>query len=1420
MDFQRVPQKFICTGMDVTHAPDLMPPGKWPYLKNVRSYQEGQLGPRPGIAKFNGVVLPDLTAHSLHRLNDYVTSSFLRFVAAGTNLYAGTSSYSLIDGSYNGDPLTFVNYQPEQSNNVWAYIANSSKMRKVSVGSAVQNIGILPPTKIPDMSLRVPNYQAASPYTELAAGWTNHDSASGTSNGTRLAAVVVNQIVYTGSDGKPAVGGPNWCVVGPQAGNYQNISAGMRIRFDAGGANDEICIVEEVHKVQGPSGTLATIASIEFDDLAGGAPWLVTIQPSVPLAGITRNTGLLIGGATPNYVQVLSVTDGPNGVSSFRCYVNNGHVIGNTISQADGGSFVVYTGRTHVAGETLTGYEINSTIAPGGPGKGTLAYNLGAPGIDFSKVNGRPFAPDDYIHMSFKADIPERIVEATLILDVDAGTTNVYNAADGNKNAFVRTFRSNDFQAMVRNSQTSDTARTRAIQLQIQDNTQVSLQSDLNPNAPYGAGQDSTPIDTPAPTESSSAVPLDSAPSTQMNLGDAQWTEFYWKVADFVRIGGAQWSDLSSIRAIQLRVTVSNDVTIGFSGVWIGGTYGPDTGLNLTPIIYRHRYRSSVTGAKSIPGPATRSGIQSLRQGVVLTVQPSSDAQVDKIDIERLGADNLTWHYVGTAANSSPTFIDDQLSAAVLINPPLETDAYMPFPIAAVPVTMVVNVSGTAITRVSGDAVNGAWARGTEVVIGGIATSLYATPNSASVFHVADNLGALAGVVMTINQPIVQGTALPIIWGPYKETIFACGNPLELGTVYFTRGSDPDSAPLANKVEVCSASEALMNGCLYDSRMFVFSDRRMFFCTPGGVNKFQFEEVANSKGLWAQWALAIGPKIWFLSQDGIYESDGGTPTCISDDISPLFPQGDRMTGVGTAQFKAVKMNTGSGVGGRDLRLCYYAGYLFFDYVDTDGVRQTLIYDTENKGWFYDDYANFATTNGFICHFLDQGYESGKEEARLFGAASNGFVYQHRNTNDDGSAIPVVGRTPCFDTGDQRALKVWGDLVLDTAMGGLTLTVVPYINNYATALPSASITSTGRAVSNPIDLDSGNNGQFARNLAIEFSFSVVSEAPQLYFWSPSFLARPENTFQRADDWDDAGYGGSKLVRGFLLEADTDGSVKGFDLQADQAVVQSFTGTFTGQQLLSFAVTPPQIGKLLRIKPTQDVNWRKFRVSYLYDKYPESSLIYSPYINMGLPDAKFVQGVLITAMGEDPACTVEYDGNNTLGETLHLYHPGNALSTKAYSFVTPFVAHELRLKPSANVRIENIKWIFEPSPELAAYWKTQGTSHGINGWQFLKDGYITHSSTSGLHLTIKVDTVPFTFDIAGSGLAYKKDYIIFDKVALTNTNLKGKLFEYHIFSDDPFRLFKKDCEIRVHQWGGDGYQIVRPFGGQSFADGAAI
>src|SRR5882672_11308929 len=315
MNYKRAPQKFVCLGMDLNRPPDLLSPGKYPYLKNVHSYQEGRLETRGPVNSINtaaNISAPDTLMLSSFRMNDYVLNNFKRFLKIGTSLYYGDTSFTLLDTGYSPLPFSPVAYRPDQSSRVWAYLGDPFKMRKANTSGTNYQVGVAPPTKIPLADLGVPLYFAPGAF-DSAASWGNGGSAGAVTLVARLTGVTIDAILYdSGTSG--------WCSIAPTGGNFADITTGMRIIINSA----EACTVEEIHKIFDTGSN--SISNIIYDS---GTSGLCTIQPLQALSGIRRNSMIRI--KATEYVRVISVTAAQNGISSFRCVTSGTFAAGDAL---------------------------------------------------------------------------------------------------------------------------------------------------------------------------------------------------------------------------------------------------------------------------------------------------------------------------------------------------------------------------------------------------------------------------------------------------------------------------------------------------------------------------------------------------------------------------------------------------------------------------------------------------------------------------------------------------------------------------------------------------------------------------------------------------------------------------------------------------------------------------------------------------------------------------------------------------------------------------------------------------------------------------------------------------------------------------------------------------------------------------------
>jgi hypothetical protein len=482
----------------------------------------------------------------------------------------------------------------------------------------------------------------------------------------------------------------------------------------------------------------------------------------------------------------------------------------------------------------------------------------------------------------------------------------------------------------------------------------------------------------------------------------------------------------------------------------------PIPGATITQAQYRYVYRSSATGALSNPSPASvESGLSVLSNQVV--AQPSTDPQVDKIDFYRLDTGLTNYTYVGTGPNSNAPFTDTLLDTSIAGNPILQFDNFEPFPSIDLPKSGVVNVSGGVATWVSGDQFNVRWLPGTIIIvgpysgpgpIGAIAYTLNKRPTSTTQLtaqNVENNAGVETvvpiadgtGLTYNIAEPILAAQPLPYLWGPTDNVsfFFGCGDPLRPGTLYWSKGNNPDSAPDTNQQDVTSPSEPLVNGCIVNGIGLVMTPERGFLIYPNFFNAlatvegtvgatWTLQESISTRGLYMPRCITVdgGGNVFFRAKDGIYHAPGGQGgKSITEDLYNLFPHEglvpEPIVRAGYAIYppddtlpQLQKMNIAN-------------GYLYYDYWGTNGQPQTLVFDIEAKGWVIDVYQYPA-----FVHVLEEGPQI---NGVLLGCTDGSI----RPLTDSGAETQcAVILMPSFNAGDTRAQKHFGDLYVEADSG--------------------------------------------------------------------------------------------------------------------------------------------------------------------------------------------------------------------------------------------------------------------------------------------------------------------------------------------------------------------------------------------------
>lgn len=185
---------------------------------------------------------------------------------------------------------------------------------------------------------------------------------------------------------------------------------------------------------------------------------------------------------------------------------------------------------------------------------------------------------------------------------------------------------------------------------------------------------------------------------------------------------------------------------------------------------------------------------------------------------------------------------------------------------------------------------------------------------------------------------------------------------------------------------------------------------------------------------------------------------------------------------------------------------------------------------------------------------------------------------------------------------------------------LQLAITIYTALNTVALPevqtSTSISTREGRTSAVIDFYDPNapgarlgDGLYTRDIGTFFEWPLNSPTA-LDLWQPSVIPLPENTVNRASDWMEGQDTGAKFIQGYSIEADSFNVPKFFQLQSgdDQSfhtfVEMPAAGTPFNRQTRKIFSCIPFIAHTVRRVTTDNVPWRVFEESMIYQPYPEA------------------------------------------------------------------------------------------------------------------------------------------------------------------------------------------------------------------------
>lgn len=1271
-DYVKKPQVFLKRGMNVTLPSDRLGQEYFQFTQNVRCYRLGEWRQRPGMSSLGSVVN---SVYHLVRLNNNQNGTFRRFVGTSAgSVYVDDvthTSFSVADTGYDGFKYSSIISRPDRSPTPYLFIGSSLRNGKFSTTGVRTEWGLAAPLEPPVANPQGIDYVLVNSGNSTT-GFTT--SVGATTVSQILDFVYIDELIFDSGAAPDMANVALNQVAGGGATAIANLRAGLIIFVkDDTFPSSTIFDTTIVQQVFAPIAD-TSIQAIAYDSGSSGN---CVIQLLSPTPNLERNSIVLLNnGVTSERVVVQSVTIGLDGIPSFRCSTIATYTIGNTVTgvlsyRAYHNIFTFVLNDTYIASEVINWSSVTQ-------GTQTLTYTAALNLASATIMDGglpvpRPIQEDDVFHCIIQSNASE-FTELQLQFSLDSGafTSDYYYIA----------VRPPDIQGSINQTQTSISA----LQLDVQRQQLEAFVTRQNELAQDGFTQDELrELGDLARNFSDNTfnrdIPMESDQGSlaiQVQSGFIQYSSIIVPISQFVRVGNTNrdWKNVTAFR-FSIQSTATPLTTYQIGSVWIGGTHGTNN-PELIPYTYVYRARNTSTGGRSNPSPPTRYGLKSRRQLINVTIPPYPDSQADVIDVYRTGGILSDYYLVGSVPNTSSTFQDTIPDSIAIRSPILERNRFKPWISSDNPKSGTCDVIGTTILRSTGDLFNTQWVRGTIIKINDKFYSFYTNPASTNFVQINESAGYQTGVSWQIFEPVLDSQSFPAVFGPYSgssaEFNFAVGDPRNPGYLYWTNGNDVESTSDVNALEICQPSERLMNGCVLDGMVFVFSDKASWRVLPsfeggqtGAGAIFYPQKTAMGKGLCSQWGLAVGDQIYFVSYDGIYASRGDAVQSITDDsLAPIFRR-DISELILALPIAAISFDPADA---DDISLAYSLDGLYFTYKGIDSLRYTLYFSFLTQGWTLD------SVSGSEIIRTNREVQSPQEDQIVVGM-SNGQVLIKNSSLflDNGQPITctVFDREEIWDS--LRGTKQVGDTMIDADPQNATITPSMHYDNDSSNDVLTTLVGTGRT-QYVRDINSGL-GRVVRGAALKLTWSDGGlGAPRVYAWEPAALIKPEESVNKASDWDNGGYTGTKWLQGFRLRGDTEGLAKSFEVQQDGGTtVEGFTFTANGEQVQTFWLTNPVVAHEMRIVGTDGDLWRNMGIEWIFEPEPEMAAVWETQVtSFDLPFYMHIRELMIAHRSTtDITMNVITDGvtnsytiPNGGGQRVRSYLPVQAIKAKYHKF----------------------------------------------------------------------------------------------------------------------------------------------------------
>lgn len=1299
-DYTRPPAfPFSFGGVNLRNSPETIPPIQYASACNVRGDSLTSLRTRPGyLLSFSATAARSIL--SIRAYSTLGTDNLPRILAYDDQghiiLDTGTTLATLSGTVSPG--ACMVPFRPNASPQSWMYVSVLADYKKFSAPDAtnsvtVAKVGVAEP---PAQLEYAPNPPVYKDISSNAAGWTPAGTAGATADATRttdtVTAIFADPALSTRYSVQIATAAP----IAYQIGELLNFAT-----------NQQGSIQALVQDVLPPIATGAglTIKAIRY---AAGVSGRCTIVPSrLPIGQsqpTTAQIGMLRRGAliklkATEVVLVLSATSGPDGSQSFECVTSGTFAAGDAL---DGIVAIVVDGiNATVVGQTVSSALVSSAVTTGlATLTQSLATNPFATELYLNNVtaSGRLPQRDDYIHLSVNISDYSLLTELKIIFN-----TNPAGGTDYQNNALYYAVSPSVLATVAKSTETQAAAVAAATQLDTIQARLQDIQSQIEALGPQPEGGENPAYWTSLAQLKDQYETLSNQNQYNLNTiesvggltiaGLAQWTEILFPISSLTPIGGDQTRTLADCNGVRVSVIATGAITVKLSSFWVGGGGQPDTGDSNADYRYIAVPRAA-SGATGNPVPLPRYGVRSRRQPIIITLPSAAyDTQIAYWDLYRYGGTITSWRYIGTALSSASTFTDNYFDSAANAGKPVEFDNYEPWPSIDVPYSVssdggtTITVTGTFVV-ISGPTVWPAtilrWLPGTLITLDGQRTyTLRARPTLLSatsyLFELVECANYGAATSFTVNEPVVARQPAPYMWGPNEQgDIFAVGDSLRPGTLYFCKSNNPDSAPDSFNTELCPPSEPLIGGEILKGVSLVASTRRWWALYPSfsytsiaaGASQSRYTPIEQSVGrpLISPYAMCTdGQTLYFWTTDCIAMTAGGPYKSLTDEaLYPLFPH-EGVTPVSITR-NGITYYAPDYSRSAQFRLSVANKYLYADYVDSNGTHHTLVLNLLTGAWCADEYANSIT----LHYSLEQqvgtlGTGSPALHSKLWLADTSGNVWVQSDLhNDNLTYITCTLATFEWDGADQRGNDLWGDMYLVSVPVSAITATPTYLGASIAGVSATTIPASASRAFSPISMA---GGKLLNYLGLTLSwfddFLKVSASTTLYFWQPSLIQQVETTLDRSGDWDNSNVLGNKFYQGVVIDGDTFNVAKSVEIRdADTLTLhalQPATVQHNGRTTKAYTFATPFTAHSVRDEPQDLVPWRKFKLEYVFEPTPESGETWeTQFTAHGLTGFHHIGRVeaAYSALSDVTLTITAFDGTSptalTLPATVGVYH----------------------------------------------------------------------------------------------------------------------------------------------------------------------